>query len=201
MTYTTVRYKTYQEYLDSDELPDGNFRLLSNGEVIELPPEDIENDFIASELAELFRRLVQNRRLLSSSTELQVRPVGDKCVNRVPDVTVLRPEHLELMGELKKNAILFGMPAPMMVAELISPGKARSANYRRDYEWKREQYEWWEILEYWIVDRHRQQIVIFLLKDGVYKEQTYRGSEVLRSQVFSGIRLSAQQVLAGEIIQ
>jgi Uma2 family endonuclease len=148
MTYTSVRYKSYIEYLESDLDADGNFSLLSNGEVIALPPEDKENDFIANELIELLKRLVKNRRLVSSSTEIQVNPVGDNRVNRKPDVTVLRPEHLELMNELKKNAILFGMPAPMLVAEVISLGGNSSANYRRDYEWKRQQYAWWQIPEY-----------------------------------------------------
>ncbi len=40
MTYTSVRYKNYEAYLAADLGSDGKFRLLSNGEVIELPPED-----------------------------------------------------------------------------------------------------------------------------------------------------------------
>ena len=95
MTFTSVRYKTYEEYLDSDLGPDGNFCLLSNGEVIELPPEDEENYFVADELAERLKRLLKNRRVVKSgSTELQVHPVGDGCVNRVPDLVVLRPKHI-----------------------------------------------------------------------------------------------------------
>ncbi len=44
MTYTPVRYRSYQEYLDDDQLsPDGNYRLLSTGEVIEVASEDDNN--------------------------------------------------------------------------------------------------------------------------------------------------------------
>jgi Uma2 family endonuclease len=201
MTYTAIRYKSYQEYLASALLPDGNFRLLSNGEVIELPPEDEENAFIADELAERLKRLVKNRRLVkSASTELQVHPVGDRRVNREPDLIVLRPEHLELMADLKKNAILFGMPAPAFVAEVVSPGSETSDNYRRDYEWKRQQYEWWAIPEYWIIDRHRQQVVVFVLKQGTYRESVYRNSEVIDSWVFPTLKLSASELLSGEVI-
>ena len=64
---------------------------------------------------------------------------------------VLRPEHIELMATTKKSAVLFGMPAPAFVAEMVSPGGENSDNYRRDYEWKRQQYEAWKIPEYWIV--------------------------------------------------
>ena len=199
MTFTSTRYKTYQKYLTS-ELPDGNFRLLSNGEVIELPPEDIENSFIAGELTERLKRLLPNRRLASVSTEIEVQPVGDSRVNRRPDLTVLRPEHLELMNALKKNAVLIGMPPPLLVAEVVSPGSDRTENYLRDYEWKRQQYQWWQISEYWIIDRHRQQVVILTLEGDTYKEQIYKGANTVKSSLFPTLQLSANQLLSGDII-
>lgn len=88
MTYTAVRYKSYRAYLESDLLPDGNFCLLSNGEVIELPPEDERNISIADELAFTLKQIVASKRLVkASSVELQVNPVGDGYVNRNPDET------------------------------------------------------------------------------------------------------------------
>ncbi|MEL7067072.1 MAG: Uma2 family endonuclease [Cyanobacteria bacterium J06581_3] len=201
MTFTSVRYKTYREYLASDLGPDGNFRLLSNGEVLELPPEDEENYFIADEFAEKLKRLIGNRRLVkSSSTELEVHPVGDGCVNRVPDLIVLQPEHLQLMAELKKNVILLGMPPPLFVAEIVSPGSARSTNRRCDYEWKRQQYEWWQIPEYWIIDRHRKQVVVFTLVNDVYQEQQYYKSDIVKSSIFPALQLSTSQLLSGNVI-
>ena len=201
MTYTSIGYKTYADYLDSDLSSEGNFRLMSDGEVIELPPEDEENSFVADELAEVLKRLLKNRRLVkSSSTELQVHPVGDNRVNRKPDVIVLRSEHLEQMAEIKKNTILFTMPTPMFVAEVVSPGNEKSDNYRRDYEWKRQQYEWWQIPEYWIIDRHRQQIVVLILINGQYTESLYRHSDVIRSSIFPELSLSAEQLLSGNLL-
>lgn len=200
MTYTSIRYQTYADYLDSDLGSEGNFRLMSNGEVIELPPEDEENSFVADELAEVLKRLLRNRRLVkSSSTELQVYPVGDNRVNRKPDVIVLRPEHLEQMAAMKKNTILFTMAAPMFVAEIVSPGHEKSDNYRRDYEWKRQQYEWWQIPEYWMIDRHRQQVVVLMLINGQYTEHVYRPSDGIRSSIFPELNLSAEQLLSGNL--
>ncbi len=47
MTYAATRYKSYQEYLDDETLsPDGNYRLLSTGELIEVPPEDDDNSML-----------------------------------------------------------------------------------------------------------------------------------------------------------
>lgn len=199
MTYTSIRYKSYREYLGSDLGSDGNFRLLSNGEVIALPPEDERNISIADELASTLKQLVTSKRLVkTSAVELQVHPVGDGRVNRKPDVLMLRPEHIELMASLNKGAVLLGMPAPVFVAEIVSPGSESSDNYRRDYEWKRQQYEWWQISEYWIIDRHRQQVTVLMLKDSQYVEQVYRGDERIHSEVFPVLNYQADQLLAGE---
>lgn len=200
MTFTSVRYKNYAEYLHSDLGPDGNLRLLSNGEVIELPLEDEGNTYVADELAELLKRTLGNRRLVkSSSTEIQVHPVGDNRVNRKPDLVVLQPEHLVRIAELKKNAVLFGAPPPLLVAEIVSPGSERAENYRRDYEWKRQQYEWWQIPEYWIIDRHRQQVVLFVLKEGVCKESYHREFDTIESSIFPTLQMTANKLLSGNI--
>ena len=201
MTTTSVRYKDYLTYLHSDLDADGNYRLLSNGEVIELPPEDDENYFIADEFAERLKRLIKQRKLVrTNATELQVHPVGDDCVNRKPDIIVLRPEHLDLMAELKKSAVLLGMPPPLFVAEVVSQGSDRTANYRRDYEWKKAQYEWWQIPEYWIIDRHRQQVVVFTLHECHYSAQIYHSESTIQSSIFPTLKLSANSLLSGEII-
>ena len=198
MTYTPLRYKSYKEYLLSDLGSDGNFRLLENGEVIELPPEDENNVRVAGELEYLFKQVIRPRELVrDSATEIQVHPVGDRCVNREPVLLVLQPTHIELMAAIKKSAILFEMPPPAFVAEIVSPGGPGSDNYRRDYEWKRQQYEWWQIPEYWIVDRHRDKVTSLVLEEESYKETIYRSGEQIQSVVFPKLQLSVAQVLAG----
>ena len=199
MTYTALRYKTYAEYLESDLGPDGNYRLLSNGEIVELPPEDEENICIASELTYALKQIVTPRRLVrDNSTEIQVRPVGDNRVNRKPDVVVLRPAHIDLMAQVKKSTVLIDMPAPAFVAEVVSPGTESSDNYQRNYVWKRQQYQETEIPEYWIIDRHSQQVTVLILKSGLYTdEQVYAGSAIVRSASYPSLALSASQVLAG----
>ncbi|MGB3291702.1 MAG: Uma2 family endonuclease [Phormidesmis sp.] len=86
------------------------------------------------------------------------------------------------------------------VIELPPEGRESSANYRRDYEWKRQQYEWWQILEYWIIDRHRQQVVVFTLTEGIYAEHRYCNADTLQSATFPTLQLSASQVLFGDLI-
>ncbi|MEM6598575.1 MAG: Uma2 family endonuclease [Cyanobacteria bacterium P01_C01_bin.69] len=198
MTYTFIRYKNYEEYLASNLGLDSHSRLLANGEVIELPPEDENNVRMASELDYLLKQVVKPRELVRySSTELQVHPVGDQRVNRVPDVLVLRPEHIGLLAERKSSAILFEMPPPAFVAEIVSPGGAQSDNYKRDYHWKRQQYEWWQIPEYWIVDRHRNKVTALVLQGETYAEKIYQSGGQIQSAVFPKLKLSVAQVLAG----
>ncbi len=92
------------------------------------------------------------------------------------------------------------MPPPLLVVEVVSSGSDSIANHCRDYEWKRQQYEWWKISEYWIIDRHRQQIVVFVLNDATYEEHVYKGTNTVTSQMFSTLQLSADRLLSGEII-
>ncbi|MEM8504759.1 MAG: Uma2 family endonuclease [Cyanobacteria bacterium P01_D01_bin.1] len=198
MTYTPVRYTTYADYLHADLGTDGNFRLLSSGEVIELPPEDEENIRTATELLFVLGEWVKPRTLIrTSGSEIQVDPVGDSCVNRKPDLMVLRSEHIELMAATKKSTVLFGMPAPAFVAEVVSPGSEDSDNYRRDYDWKRQQYQAWKIPEYWIIDRHRQQVTVLVLKNTTYVQNLYKSAQTVCSEVFPRLTLSAHQILAG----
>ena len=196
MTYTLKRYLTYQDYLDNYPEKDGDYRLLSTGEVIQLPPESDKNVRFATRL---FVHLILLPGLTDlvrkNDTDLEVKPVGDKCLNRKPDVMVLRPEHIALLDATNYSAIRIGMPPPVFVAEMVSPGNENSSNYKRDYVWKREQYEWWGIEEYWIMDRQRGKVTVLLLEEGTYSETIYRGNDVIQSASFPALSIRASDVL------
>ncbi|MGB3296219.1 MAG: Uma2 family endonuclease [Phormidesmis sp.] len=195
MTYTPLRYRSYQEYLDDDQLgPDGNYRLLSTGEVIEVSSEDDDNLRIAMGLAFILLQMPELKGLVrTGNKEFQVDPVGDQRVNRKPDVIVMQREHLTTA----RQAITFGQLPPQFVAEVVSPGPESSENYKRDCLWKRSQYQQWRIPEYWIIDPHRQQVMVLTLQDDIYRETTYKEDEVIVSQVFPELSLTASAVLTG----
>jgi Uma2 family endonuclease len=100
-----------------------------------------------------------------------------------------------LMAKSRKNAIALGMPAPQLIAEIVSPGNERSDNYQRDYVWKRQQYQEWCIPEYWIIDPQRAQVMVLVLREGVYEAAVYRGPARIQSQVFPALALTAEAVL------
>ncbi len=196
MTYTLTRYQSYQDYLDNCTLSDGDYRLLSTGEVIRLPPEDDDNILWGTDLKFRLMSLPGLRKLVrGNDTELEVHPVGDRWMNRKPDVMVLQPEHRELFKAGRYSAVRFGMPAPAFVAELVSPGSESSTNYKRDYIWKRQQYEWWGIPEYWIVDRHRAQATVLVLVDGVYEETVYTSDMRIQSISFPRLVVTPKEML------
>ena len=196
MTYTIKRYKSFQEYLDDDELSDDkDYRLLSTGEAIEMSDESNLNlaimyAFIEALLEAEGTSLI--RRIRRGDRSLQVNPIGDKWVNRKPDVMVLQPEHLEL----GQKAIFFGMAPPAFVAEVVSPGGENSVNYKRDYVWKREQYEWWQIPEYWIIDPYREKVTVLTLVNEVYDEKTYSDEDKIVSNTFPTLNLTVEDLLA-----
>ncbi len=199
MTYTPTRYQSYQEYLDDEDLsPEGNYRLLSTGELIEVSSEDDANLMIAYVLSvSLFQMAggAFKKRVRVGNKELQVPSVGDGHVNRKPDVILLHPEHLEVA----RQAVMFGMQPPMFVAEVVSPGDENSSNYKRDYLWKREQYQWWQIPEFWIIDPHREKVTVLVLVDEIYQEKVYRQAEQIMSATFSDLTIKAQDLLTGDL--
>lgn len=189
---------TFEEYLslEAGDLLDGRFEY-EDGELKALPPESELNNWIARCL--LLRlansNLVAARLIVNHSCEVEV-PVlqtGDPRT-RIPDLVILRPEHLALTQ--KRLTITREMPPPVLIAEVVSPG---SANQQRDYERKREQYEELGVLEYWLIDPQQQAITVLTLQNGRYTEVgQFRENTQIVSPLFPDLTLTTQQVLNAE---
>jgi Uma2 family endonuclease len=103
---------------------------------------------------------------------------------------VLRPEHIELTQQ--RLTIRLDMPPPLLVAEVVSPGKI---NRDRDYRDKRAQYQARQIPEYWLIDPEEHVVVVLTLSQGVYQESRFTGSEMVLSPSFPGFARSAEAIL------
>lgn len=198
-SYTATRYQSYQEYLDDESLaPNGNYRLLSTGELIELAEENDLNVRIALRLLIILAQIengVYAERLRNGNKEVQVNPVGDRWVNRKPDLMLLQPEHLNTAD----RAICLGSMPPLFVAEVVSPGSENSNNYQRDYVWKRQQYEELGILEYWIIDPHRAKVTVLTLLNGRFESEVYAASQQIISSLFPALKISVEKLLTGTV--
>lgn len=195
MIQAKTRVMSFAEYLDYDDGSDIRYDLLSDGALVEVPSEAWINNLLVKLLSARLEQVVDGSLIVAHVLTMQVEPVGDNRRSRHPDLLVLRPEHLQLPSLLTKTALLLGAPPPQLIAEIVSPGGPQSDNYRRDYEWKRQQYQDWGVPEYWIVDPHRAQVVVLVLKDGIYQEKIYTGAQRIESVAFPGVSISADTVL------
>ncbi|MFM7425379.1 MAG: Uma2 family endonuclease, partial [Elainella sp.] len=110
---------------------------------------------------------------------------------RIPDLVILRPEHLALTQ--RRLTITKEMPPPLLIAEVVSPG---TANEQRDYERKRQQYEELGVVEYWLIDPQQQRVTVLELQNGIYQEIGHQSTEAIRSPLFPALTLTAEQIFS-----
>jgi Uma2 family endonuclease len=196
MTQAKVKFASFKEYLiwsdDPENYMEGRYELI-DGELVQLPPESPENNFIANNLQFLLvtARAAILRLIRIHSLELQVPVLQPKdAANRYPDLVVLRPEHIALMG--RRLTITLDMPPPILIAEVVSPGKS---NRDRDYINKRSQYAAIGVPEYWLVDPKAKTVTVLELEGDDYREiGTFQGITPIVSPTFPALTLSAEQV-------
>jgi Uma2 family endonuclease len=188
MTATTPKLFTLEEYLEYDDGSDTKYELV-DGELIEMPPESDRNNLIAIYLLLKFGKFVPARLLRHKDTEIVV--MGKRTRVRLPDLIVLTEDLFLALGG-KRATIMPDMPPPALVVEVVSPGKANSD---RDYRYKRSEYAAREILEYWIVDPEKAIITVLSLVEGLYEEAVFHTSELIHSQIFPQLHLTAVQIL------
>ncbi|MEM7066770.1 MAG: Uma2 family endonuclease [Cyanobacteria bacterium P01_B01_bin.77] len=183
---------TFEDYLTYDDGTDSRYEWV-DGVLVEMPTESELNAWISFALQLYFINagLIKPRLTHRYSCELEVPVLKPKQArNRFPDLVILRPEHVELTQ--KRLTIRLDMLPPVLVVEVVSPGKV---NRDRDYEEKRDQYEAREIPEYLLLDPEQQVVMVLTLKDGSYQEAIFNGRDRIASTTFPDFALTAEQVL------
>lgn len=193
MTQAKPRFRTIEEYLDYDDGTDTRYELV-NGDLVEMPNEDPINNTIASLLFATFLSLgIPYYRLVIGH---QIEVISSEVSARQPDLIVHTEESVNavLSGE---RLIRRNMPAPLLVVEVVSPGKVGSKNYNRDYVEKPREYAARGISEFWQIDPDPERLVVTVLhlKDGVYESSPFRGDDRVVSPNFPNLRLTAAQIL------
>lgn len=108
---------------------------------------------------------------------------------RIPDVTVLPAEQWQTL--LQKEAVItLDQPVPILVVEVVS-----ESTKAEDYRAKHAEYGVLEISEYWIIDPLDRVVTVCVFEDGGYTNRRVEGDEQVRSEVFSELLLTADQVL------
>jgi Uma2 family endonuclease len=189
MVQAKAKLKTFEDFLAHGEEFEGYYEL-TYGELVEMPPESIDNLNLAKRLYELLKSVVDMQQIYQQGIALAV-PGEPK--NRYPDLTVLQPEHIEQMRALRQAAIMLDMAPPLLVVEVVSPGRE---NRRRDYLEKRNQYEWRGIPEYWIVDPEEGQVTVLALTDNGYEETVFVEDAEVKSPGFPGFSVKVKDIVA-----
>jgi len=189
MVQTHSQLQTFEDFLNYTEGTDAYYEL-TNGELVEMPPESYENLRRALQLYDRLRTLVDSQQVCPQGIAIAV-PGQPK--NRYPDLTVLRPEHPEQMRALGQAAITLDMAPPLLVVEVVSPGPE---NHRRNYFEKRNQYEWRGIPEYWMVDPVQSQVTVLSLAATGYEAAVFTGADIVQSPTFPNFAVTAAAVLA-----
>ncbi|NJL46539.1 MAG: Uma2 family endonuclease [Leptolyngbyaceae cyanobacterium SM2_5_2] len=188
MTQARPKLQTFADFLAHDDGTDSYYEL-TNGELIQVPPESDENVIISRTLDRLLSERVGFRRVRTHQLALEM-PGQPK--NRFPDITVLLPEHLDQLQALGQSAITLKMAPPLLVVEVVSP---EPENRRRDYIDKRNQYEWRGIPEYWIVDPSQQRVTVLALIGRTYQETVFELDDNVASLAFPDWPLTVREML------
>lgn len=188
MVQAQPRLTTFSDFLIQTQTAEAYYEL-TNGELIEMPPESDDNLYRAMKLYEALKSLVGMRRIRLQGLALAM---FGQPKNRYPDLTVLRPEHPEQMSALGQAAITLDMAPPLLVVEVVSPG---TENHRRDYVDKRNQYEWRGIPEYWILDPSLGQVTVLTLTEQGYAETRFSDDTGVQSPSFPTWSLTAATML------
>ncbi|MBD2107499.1 Uma2 family endonuclease [Nodosilinea sp. FACHB-13] len=159
-----------------------------DGEVIEMPPESPRNVLVSLFLLQRFLQIVPFHWLRRMDTEVVV-----SGRVRIPDLLVLGEDLAALLEDTGRSTITEDMPAPLLVVEVVSPGKA---NEDRDYRYKRSEYAARGIPEYWIVDPAQAKVTVLTLVDGLYEAQALQGEAILQSPQFPKLSLAVARVLS-----
>jgi len=185
----STQYMTIEDYLIYDDGTEARYEL-EDGVLVEMTLESTINSAIARFLLFELAKLFPAKLLAYKDTAIQV--TGRRARARYPDLLVHSEESYTALLSSKQAILLQDMPPPLLVVEVVSPGKT---NRDRDYRYKWTEYAARGISEYWIIDPEAQQITLCLWVDGQYENRVYCGSELLQSAAIPAFNLTAAQIL------
>ncbi len=192
MTIATDRRMTLEEYLDYDDGTDARHELV-DGVLVEMGAESPLNPAIAMFLVFVFADLGIPRKQLAVGHQVGISPI--RATARQPDLIVHTKEsRAAIMADGK--LLRYGMPAPMLVVEVVSNSDTDKKSRDRDYTEKRAEYAARGIPEYWIMDPIGMLVTVCILEGSVYRVAEFQDDEPIRSPAFPALQLTAAQILA-----
>ena len=192
MTQATRPRLTIEEFLTYDDGTDTRYELV-DGVLVEMGAESTINTLIAGFLFATFLQLGIPAYQIGFKQWIAVS--DSTATARDPDLIVHSEASFAAIEGSSQAIVKAGMPNPLLVVEVVSPGKPGEDNYERDYVEKPKEYATRGILEFWQIDPSRSVVAVLTLKDGAYQAREFRGDSRVVSPTFPDLQLTADQIL------
>ncbi|WP_068820256.1 Uma2 family endonuclease [Phormidesmis priestleyi] len=194
MTQATRPRLTIEEFLTYDDGTNTRYELV-DGVLVEMGAESTINTLIAGFLFATFLQLGIPAYQIGFKQWIAVS--DSTATARDPDLIVHSEASFAAIEGSSQAIVKAGMPNPLLVVEVVSPGKPGEDNYERDYVEKPKEYATRGIPEFWQVDPNpdRAVVIVLTLKNGAYQAREFRGSDRVVSPTFPDLKLTAEQIL------
>ena len=192
MTQATRPRLTIEEFLTYDDGTDTRYELV-DGVLVEMGAESTINTLIAGFLFATFLQLGIPAYQIGFKQWIAVS--DSTATARDPDLIVHSEASFAAIEGSSQAIVKAGMPNPLLVVEVVSPGKPGEDNYERDYVEKPKEYATRGIPEFWQIDPSRSVVAVLTLKDGNYWSREFRGDSRVVSPTFPDLQLTADQIL------
>ena len=192
MTQATRPRLTIEEFLTYDDGTNTRYELV-DGILVEMGAESTINTLIAGFLFATFLQLGIPAYQIGFKQWIAVS--DSTATARDPDLIVHSEASFAAIEGSSQAIVKAGMPNPLLVVEVVSPGKPGEDNYERDYVEKPKEYATRGIPEFWQIDPSRSVVAVLTLKDGNYWSREFRGDSRVVSPTFPDLQLTADQVL------
>jgi Uma2 family endonuclease len=186
---------TLKEFLTYDDGTDARYELW-NGILVEMGAESRINIRIAIFLIQHFALLGIRSDRIGIKEKIEVRSAF-VATARDADLIIHSEESSQALEGRSESCLGMGDPNPLLVIEVVSPGRESTDNYQRDYVQKPGEYADRGIAEFWQIDPSRAYVKVGTLTDGAYQFQTFKGDEPIVSPTFPELNMTAAIVLAG----
>lgn len=174
---------TYNEYLQNPPQTDFLYELI-NGKIVKMPPESYRNVCIALKLLQILANVFG---IECISNKAEIITAGAKVTSRYPDLLVFNAEGLAEIKEKNTSTIDLDMIPPLLVIEVVSPGKEAAD---RDYRYKRSEYAARGIQYYWIFDPQFKVATFLELIDGIYETVVQKQTGILTLENFYNLEIN-----------
>jgi Uma2 family endonuclease len=191
---------TFDEFIDWYPVHSEYRYELREGEIVVMPKATGKHSKVAGFVSgKLFRELEQMESEDFIPKECVIKPDKDRGGYQ-PDIIVLNALTLDEDPRWEKDSTITRGESVKVIIEVVS------TNWEDDYALKLDDYETIGIPEYWIVDYlglggtqfigkpKRPTISIYLLVEGSYQVERFRGGDRLKSSTFPNLQLTAQQI-------